>query len=232
MRVIIPLVVGLLGVTTALSLDPRDPQRDVASFGDEDRGRDRGGDDRWDDSERDWDSDDRDDDRHRHDDKKDKKMNWKAKTKNPHFFNLVVDWSSCDNYEPECHYWWCNKKRSARSLPKRQEPTPSAAAPAPESSVPGAAAASASSVAVAAAPLTPAVAAGAGQIFGTGNECKWKLKNYVIILNYGKVLAVPYKSWFKGRLATFFVDDDTRLYTVCSSLLPMSCESNMPSNTS
>jgi hypothetical protein len=52
--------------------------------------------------------------------------------------------------------------------------------------------------------------------------CEYKLRDYVITLEYGKALAIPYKKWFKGKLPTFFVDDDERLYTVGDLLFPIS----------
>lgn len=47
-----------------------------------------------------------------------------------------------------------------------------------------------------------------------GNQWKCPLAGYAIRLENGIVVATPYQKWYDPKLATFFVDDDTQLYTV------------------
>jgi hypothetical protein len=43
---------------------------------------------------------------------------------------------------------------------------------------------------------------------------------YAIRLEGGIFIATPYNKWWDPKLPTFFVDDDTQLYTVCDISIP------------
>jgi len=45
------------------------------------------------------------------------------------------------------------------------------------------------------------------------------LEEYGIRLEDGDVVATPYERWYDPKVATFFVDDDTALYTVSNDHL-------------
>ncbi|CAI6339771.1 unnamed protein product [Periconia digitata] len=62
---------------------------------------------------------------------------------------------------------------------------------------------------------------------GKGSS-KWNrcpLAGYAIRLENGIVVATPYQKWYDPKLATFFVDDDTQLYTVSKDPLQLYIDS-------
>jgi hypothetical protein len=46
----------------------------------------------------------------------------------------------------------------------------------------------------------------------TADQCPFE--GYAIRLQDGNVIALPYNKWFQSNLPVFFVDDDTKAYTV------------------
>jgi hypothetical protein len=190
MRPILPLVC-LLGAAAALTIDRRVPQDDSAAA--------------------DYNEDDNDDGY-----EGDRPKYWRPKVKNPHFFNLVPDDSEC--FEP-----YPGVEAAAPDV------APDVDTPSVPVTPPGSAAAGpdgilgtaddglivdGSEVAPATITLAPKKKSSAEKSKRQSQYCP--LNGYVIILEYGKVKAVPYRRAYRGKLTVFFVDDDEHLYTVGS----------------
>ncbi|KAF2277033.1 uncharacterized protein EI97DRAFT_441796 [Westerdykella ornata] len=115
---------------------------------------------------------------------------FKPKTKKPQFFHLFTD----DDYSDPRHQGTCPGGGYNGGSIIGPGPLQTISAPRPT------------------APIAPIATRGVTKRQAlTPPIC---LNNYVIRLQYGKVYAVPYNRYYRGDVPTFFVDDDTKLYTV------------------